>query len=365
MKKRLLIWAPIICFIYIIGFITADFHLFPYQQLLSLKSKITSSKNSEQSLLKAELNNHFTSPLAKEVELRYPKISNISQLNIKINQLNTTYKNFDSAYQKITIKAAIIDGNVLLVPYEYFSKIDTAYAYIKNESTLKKLGILIIPGSGINQSSAILQKSKISDNYQCNIDDLVKDYGNCFIQVKPNEDFLAIHNGKQKIEPKSFVNYLLNKGGSYSAHYLVQSLALTKYLKTQYSKTMLCGLSQGGHAALLNTLQSNPDYAIIASGYSIRRQEPYMSFHDQLILPNQKIYSPEYIKQKLQKIKTHLLFTYGEKEKSTYGLESQENMTKEYFKEFENIEFAIHPDAHVYNKEVILTFCNKHFNSSQ
>lgn len=365
MKKRLLIWAPLFFSIYFVGVVTAHFNLFPYHQLLSLKSKIISSKTPEASLLKAELNSHFTSPIAKGIKLRYTKVSTVDELNLKINQLNTPYKNFDSAYQKITIKAAIVDGNILLIPFEYLSKIDTAYAYIKNESTLKKLGILIIPGSGINQSSAILQKNKITDNYQCNIDDLVKDYGNCFIQVKPNEDFLAIHNGKQKIEPKSFVNYLLNKGGSYSAHYLVQSLALTKYLKTQYSKTMLCGLSQGGHAALLNTLQSNPDYAIIASGYSIRRKEPYMSFHDQLILPNQKIYSPEYIKQKLQGIKTHLLFTYGEKEKSTYGLESQENMTKEYFKEFENIEFAIHPDAHVYNKEVILTFCNKHFNSIQ
>ena len=77
-------------------------------------------------------------------------------------------------------------------------------------------------------------------NYQCNIDDIVVNFGDVFILVKPNEDFLAIHNGESKIKESEFVNHLLNSGGSYTAYYMLQGLALSKYLEARYKAFFVC-----------------------------------------------------------------------------------------------------------------------------
>ncbi|MFT5386646.1 MAG: hypothetical protein ACI81W_004059 [Saprospiraceae bacterium] len=78
--------------------------------------------------------------------------------------------------------------------------------------------------------------------------------GDVYIYVNPNEDFLVIHNGSQKLNANGHVHFLINKGSSYSAYCILGSLALSKYLQQEYQEKYILGISQGGNAALFNAL---------------------------------------------------------------------------------------------------------------
>ena len=82
--------------------------------------------------------------------------------------------------------------------------------------------------------------------------------------IKPNEDCLAFYNGEGKVNIAFFVNWLLNNATSFSAAYIVSAMAITKYLQQRHDKVVVAGLSQGGGAALLTSLQSRPTAAVIA-----------------------------------------------------------------------------------------------------
>lgn len=349
MKKLLFIVLPIVV-AYIIGALTIKYKLPPY----SLMKKLL---NYELVVDNSILSSHFVKPLAKGVSLRYPPIRDIQQLNTRISELLVNIDDFGLVYQDIDVLASKIENSILIITYEYNGIIDTSFAYFKKAVGNSNVGVNIIPGSGINQSSEIFYNSKIEDNYQCNIDDIAIKFGDCFIYIKPNEDILAIHNGKNKIDETSFVNYLINNGGSYSAHYIVQSLALSKYINSNYNELYVCGLSQGGLAALINSLQSEPDKAIIASGFSVITREPYRSGFNQIIIPNfRKTYHPDSIKIRIGRITTKFLFTYGLDEKGIYGKDANENLTKEFLKGFANVSFSIHPKGHIYYEPYIVDF---------
>ena len=106
-----------------------------------------------------------------------------------------------------------------------------------------------------------------------------------YVFVKPNEDFAAIHDGKRKLDYAGISTYLLNKGGSYSAHYVANSIALEKYLQSKYARTVVLGLSQGGDAALLNALQTRPTAAVVASGFSVLDEVLSWANSEQIIVP--------------------------------------------------------------------------------
>ena len=48
-----------------------------------------------------------------------------------------------------------------------------------------------------------------------------------------------IHDGRHRLDFIGITNYLLNRGGSYSAHYLVNALAVMKHLKGRYARTVV------------------------------------------------------------------------------------------------------------------------------
>ena len=299
----------------------------------------------------------FNAKLSKLDKLRYPPVTNHEVLYNRINALKTNIDSFDIAYDKIQILSSTLKAHILIITFKYNDRIDTAFAYFKVGfgKSGKKVGIHIIPGSGINQSSAMFYNDK--KNYQSNIVDLMRSYGDLFILVKPNDDFLAIHNGIKKISETSFVNYLLNSGTSYSAYYLIQSFAISKYIKTKYEELYVCGLSQGGLAALINSLQSHPDKAIIASGYSVIMDNPHMSGHDQIIIPNYKVLSnSKLVKQHIQNMNTQFLFTWGIQETSFHGIDAKEKLTLEYFKELINVKCRIHSRGHIYSEPAIIDF---------
>ena len=315
-----------------------------------------------------EFESHFVSPIiANTALLKYPPVKNINELNYKIDKLIVNVDSIEFAYENIKLESSKIERKIIGISYSYKGSTDTVFAYLKK--SLKKsndsTGFLVIPGSGINQSSEIHYNNNIENNYQNNIDDICQLYGDVFILIKPNEDFLAIHNGEKKIGEASFVNYLINKGTSYSGYYFIQSLALSKYIKERYNNTIIAGLSQGGYVALLNSLQSKPDKSIIASGYSILFDGPHQSGPNQFILPGvNNFFNSEEIKNNIRSSNTGYLFTYGKQELGIYGREANEFFTKDYFKELQNVTMNFHKGKHVYDSIAIVRFLKQKNNNN-
>lgn len=318
--------------------------------------------NEKENLRKKLFDDQFTSPLSKLMPLRYPPVSDLGSLHSLIRKYEFDLDHFEIAYHRIEILSASQEGKILVLVYKYENQVDTAFAFYKPavRSNDKKVAFNIIPGSGTNQSGAMFFNSR--RNYQKEIDDLAEQYGDVFILVKPNEDFLAIHNGRQKISSISFTNYLLNKGSSYSAYYLIQSLALSKFIKFEYEELIVCGISQGGMAALINSLQCNPQKAIIASGFSVLFDEPQRSGHDQIIIPGlNKIYDSKGIRRQLQESPTRFLFTWGLKEPGVYGIEAREKLSVGFFDTLQNVTTHIHAKGHVYDLPAITEFLNEKY----
>ncbi len=340
---------------FIWGLATIQYKIVPYKQILYLLDVFKSEDDSNQS--PSVLDQHFVAKLSTRDSLKYPPIKKLEELYSRIDNYRLDIDALADSFDRIEVRGFNVSQHVLAVTYQLDEKIDTAFAYL-NPSSIKKnkeVGILIIPGSGTNQSSAIYYD--IGNNYQKSIDNLVKEYGDAIILVKPNEDFLAIHNGKNKISEVSYVNYLLNVGSSYSYYYLVQSMAIMKYIKSNYDQSVVCGLSQGGVAALLNALQSSPDKAVIASGFSTLKDFPYRSGLDQIVIPDHKsIYNSRDIKEMIRNSSTQFLFTWGLEEKTIHGSDAKQMISAKLFAGLSNVVTFSHPGGHSYFEPAIVDF---------
>src|SRR5262245_6619109 len=213
----------------------------------------------------------FTDPLIPDEKLTNPITSLDGLLEAK-RSLMLAVEDFYDAYRNLEVVDAspiVLDGGatkVLKLVYKLARREYHAYAYTV-QSHGARTAAIIIPGSGLNQSFAIYKRDQ--SNYHFGILEALGDSVDKFVFIKPNEDCAAFHNGKAKLSDKFIINWLLNHGASYSAHYIANTLAITKYLQNRYDKEIDVGMSEGGLAAVLNSRQSQPDAAIIASGISI------------------------------------------------------------------------------------------------
>jgi len=249
---------------------------------------------------------------------------------------------------------------VLKVKYRLRGRVYEAHAYGQAADPCKGRGTasLIIPGSGTNQSSAIFEGA--SDNYHHGIlEALREDGGDVFVLVKPNEDILAFHNGAKKLDYSFIINSHLNRGGSYSASYIVQSLAVAKYLKACYRSLILAGLSQGGAAVLLASLQAKPRAAIVASGYSSLVRKIAWSGFEQIVLPSGLywgIHDAATLRARIAALPTRYLFSWGKDDSAYYKLEVENEFTCKAFARLRNVHCAAHDGGHVFPVEDIKAF---------
>ena len=120
------------------------------------------------------------------------------------------------------------------------------------------------------------------------------------------------------------------------------------------------GLSQGGLAALINSIESKPEKAVIASGFSFYMKNPYRSSHDQIVIPGyRKIYSVDSVKAKISELSTRFLFTWGLDERGMYGEDARNNLTKSFLEPLTNVKCIIHPLGHIYYEPAINEFLSK------
>lgn len=214
-----------------------------------------------------------------------------------------------------------------------------------------KIGFLIIPGSGNNQSIEMLTNQ---NNYQYGIAQTLSKYGDTYVYIKPNEGILSIgsaHNNK-KLNYGHITNYLLNRGYSYSYYYLTQIIAWAENLNKSYDFFGIFGLSQGGLAALICGIQSNPDLLFCASGFSILNKYLEYANHRQIILPNKyfnKLTNDKYLINKLKSLESKTFFSYGKYDEHSYAYEYINKNTQNFSINNDiKLQFIYHQGGHIY-----------------
>jgi hypothetical protein len=304
----------------------------------------------------------FTDQLIPDEKLTMP-ITSMEGVLEATQSLLLPVENFYDAYRNLEVvdgSPIVLDGGatkVLKVAYKLARREYHAHAY-NVESHGARTAAVIIPGSGSNQSFAIYKRDR--SNYHFGILEALGDLVDKFVIIKPNEDCAAFHNGKAKLSDKFIINWLLNHGGSYSAHYIAGTLAITKHLQDRYDKVIVVGMSEGGQAALLNSLQSQPDAAIIASGISIMDEKAEWSDHRHILIPG--LFSRvgfDVIRSVIQQSKTRYLFTYGRKERGTYKVEAEEGLICKYLAAPQNVECKSHEGDHVFPKDTSTEFLKR------
>ncbi|MBK7764379.1 MAG: T9SS type A sorting domain-containing protein [Bacteroidetes bacterium] len=203
---------------------------------------------------------------------------------------------------------------VVSLPFHLNNKQGISYSFLYPDTNQNhcKNAFLIVPGTGTNASYDIIRGLGYH-NQLCYVTNTCRSYGDVYTFVKPNEEFRAIYWDKRKLN-EYVVDYLITQNTFYGTNYLIEMIAMIKYLKANYDKVFLMGLSEGGYSALLCTMYSKPDAAVISGGYSINFDTCttetgilYTRF-DSLVYQYDKVK----VKDKISQSPTHYLFTWGD-----------------------------------------------------
>lgn len=245
---------------------------------------------------------------------------------------------------------------VLVVEFLFDGRERRAYAYGTHQEGYD-VAVLMIPGSGENKARRIV--SGDPDAYHCCLYDALEGFDR-FVLIKPNEGLRAVHDGVGRLQEEFFVNWHLNRGSSYSAAYVVEAVALTRFLSERSERLAIVGLSQGGGAALLTSLLEPPDALVVASGYSVLTEEQVRwSNHNQIIIPGMAaLTAPE---QVTARIDFPSLFTFGRQEIGIYGIDADIGQTCIVLDSSEFIECSSHDGGHVFPEAEVRAFLDRAF----
>jgi hypothetical protein len=355
---------PLISFsLFIGGIYVGHFKVFPFPQIQSFKNYYlreirnkTRDVSSETYGTKDILYDVIRDPVAS-VDLKYKAITSLEEIKDRNEDILTDIKYYRDAYSSIrilSVKQEIVDSKFPIISLEYstnknIKRIAYAYGSIKNSCPNSGKAILIIPGSGFNQSSAIWSEDQ--HNYQYGIVQLSrKNNFASFVLIKPNEDYLAWHDGKgNKLTGAAIYAWQLNRNGSYSASYLIDSIAITKWLQSCDLKTVIvAGISQGGAAAMLNAQQSKPNGVIVASGHSLMAD--LLEWSDPSQITGVPDYSALTKEQGLEDMLGHSsskwFFSWGKNEYGIYRMDAMTNVTSKAIKDLKNVTTISHTGVH-------------------
>ena len=156
------------------------------------------------------LKDAFTDKMVENNRQIYPPVENIAQLKERINEYELDASSFTSAFADLHIVNTKLAFDLLRVDYSLADRKYSAYAYFiqhADRAVDEKSSCLIIPGSGKNQSTLIFEQKSDVHNYG-ELVAFLKQRSDIFILIKPNEDILAIHNGKNKLSRDFFIAHL-------------------------------------------------------------------------------------------------------------------------------------------------------------
>lgn len=324
-----------------------------YHQLRALKRSLSGADNGPPKSGEAQmLESAFTDTMIAGQVL--PPVRTIDEASERVRAYEVDVAAFATAYDQLTISSASQDGDRLAVRYDLAGRSYTAYAYAPATPAGHRCAAVIVPGSGPNQASEIFAGSPT--NYHGAIVPAIRDLCEPFVFVKPNEDFLAIHNGARKLSYTAIAVYLLNRGYSYSAHYIISALAIVKHVRTTYPIVVPMGLSQGGDAALNVALQSAPAGAVIASGFSVLDAKLAWANLEQVIIPGAYRNFNERVHQTVASAPTRYFFTSGTNEGVTWAVEAETQSTCKFFTGLANVSCLIHKGGHEFPLPEVRSF---------
>ena len=333
------------------GVAVGQYHLWPRQHIVDLHSYFFESP-----LKKATwFDEVFVDPAIAEPKI-YKAITDEASLRKANEMMFMRVDEYAGAYDTLTLGDATLFNlakqQILRVPFEYQDRKFVSYAYAPKglRCGSNRTAVLMMPGTGFNVSMAMLNAREDDDNFG-GIRVLLNHADDAFIFVKPNEDFLAVHNGfGRKLGVNYIANYHLNLGGSYSASYLVQAAAVVKYLKNCHGRVGVAGYSQGGAASLLLGLLTQPDYAIVASGHSVIHNDVPISGPDQIsgLFEYGRLNRAADLRDAIsERPDTRFLFTWGLKDSTSYQIETQRKPTINALAGLPNVDTTIYPDGHI------------------
>ena len=304
----------------------------------------------------AEVSNRyaFVGPLVEAENQIDPPVQNTEQLDERVKKLEMDVSRFLDAFSSINLlNASFLKPNVFSLNFEIGRNYSTYCYFESGQDKNKNTAILIIPGSGFNQSGEIMPGG--FRNYHDGLFDTAKKYGDVYVYIKPNEDIRAIHNGRNKLDYDFITNTLISHGGSYSAYYVVETMAITKYLQKYYRNVVVAGISQGGTAALLNGMQSWPNAVICISGgyYPSKSYVAHASPFNIMIPDINNIVDPDSIPGTIRNHRTKWLFTIGKGETGEFRILAEENILSKRFQGIEQVNVKVHGGGHVVPVQVI------------
>jgi hypothetical protein len=229
-----------------------------------------------------------------------------------------------------------------------------------------KIAYLIIPGSNSNQTTEIIRGSGYH-NLNGYTHNQLKNQGDVFILCKPLEDFRALCWNKKRLQtddyytpgPSLYVYATLrDRGTPYGLNYLIETFALIKKLKEKYDKVVVLGCSQGGFASLLTGLESQPDAAIICSGYSVQFDnvsENQQSLVNLFGLNFVTTYTNFYVTQLIRtRLNTQFYFGYPDQENTVYQAEHDTKITETNFGSLEHVHYLYNYNYHSFPPDSVL-----------
>lgn len=232
--------------------------------------------------------------------------------------------------------ALMTQNNPLVhLPFTFLNKSANSYAYrhIDSNQTDCKYAFYIIPGNGQNQSIDIVRGFGYH-NQLCYMRNLCIQYGDVFTFIKPNHDSRAFNWNGYRMNEDYLLYYLISANTRYGINYVVEMVAMLKYLKANYDKVFILGLSEGGYSALMATMYEEPDAALISGGYSIDLdtntiENDFLRLRFDYLLDS---FNRVKVKNKITNSKTNYLFTWGENDPvPTMDPEHDFHYTQNYF----------------------------------
>jgi hypothetical protein len=348
MIKKLLISL----FLIIFGFFLAILLDTNYVKIrvVSILSNYKSFNNENELILDLAFQKNLTS---KSI---LPEIKNNVDLKLALRSFYHSDISIDSLFNYIKITDVNkLDTEIIKITYSISEKSYETYAYLNKNISHKKLSSsLIIPGTGEEVSSKINKNQYVEGS---KLDDLLAIHSDCYTLIKPNEDIIAQHHNGKKLNYEFIYINLINKGYSYSKRYIQDGIALTKFLKNNYTSVSTFGISQGGLANLIISEMSEPDFSWICAGYSQLFDDYYFGSQNQIMGEGfNKYYHSNFVNEKFSTLKTKVYFTYGKKDNDFYNYEYNSHHTEKNLKNNKNFNFYYFDGGHDFPLDLVENF---------
>lgn len=259
---------------------------------------------------------------------------------------NSTFNNYPQAFNQL--------NPLTYIKFEINGKVGTAYNFFYPRISSSKMScnraFVIVPGWGPNTATELVQGNG-QYNELCYVLKNLRNGGDVYAVMKPNEDARALYWNNHKVNHSSLVSLLIPENHRYGLNYLIEIIATVKLLKQKYNEVVLLGAAEGGYASTLASMVSHPDASIISGGYSIAFDTSMASFNvltekfDSLV----SIYNRNVIKNNVLTNDTKYLFAWGDKEPIVLmQAEHDSNYTEKYFNNTSLISYYYNFTGHTF-----------------